>query len=726
MKRNSFFRPTRFISALLILLMLFSVMPLTIFANPSENTTDYAGGNGTAEKPYLISDIKHLINIGKNLNAYYEMTADIIIPDSYYDEGGLLYNEGMGWLPIEGEFTGHFNGKGHAVRNLYFGIAYNGTSFSGLFGLNKGIIANLTVDVFFETEGLTSGENYYTSLGGIAGFNDENALIVNCVTEGYLSAYGDNLVITGGIAGFNYGTIRGCMNKADIDSLTYNYYAATGGIAGFNYNQVDHCENIGFINGCSYYAAAIAYTGGIVGISGSGNIYNSANKASSYSNYGGGDVFASGLAITGGIAGISEAALIIGCYNTGTIRGESKESGCISGGIVGMYSSGSLSESYNAGSVTNLSGYSKNLVSGGIAGVANSIICNVYNEGTVSGAYITGGIAGALANTGEVVLGYTVGGVGIIYDGTPTYLGAIVGYNEGGTVRVFYFMNTTAAGSNAVGYGEKGNNLVELTWEQMKYQSTMPSLDFTHTWTMNGMDGVIHPKLRRSDYAAIRSSISVETLPAKTQYDIGESLDLTGLTVKLNYANSVSVPLQGYVVRGFDSSKEGKVTVTVEYDYLETSFEVNVVSPILTGIRIHQLPSRVNYPLGMALTTDGMILNGIYNGTTENVVTDFTVTGYDKDKLGKQTLTVTCEGFTAQYEVTVFDPTVNELKGDTDANLTVNADDAIYLLYSVLFGEEYYKLYQECDFDGSGVKDADDAIYLLYSVLFGEVYYPLH
>ena len=64
--------------------------------------------------------------------------------------------------------------------------------------------------------------------------------------------------------------------------------------------------------------------------------------------------------------------------------------------------------------------------------------------------------------------------------------------------------------------------------------------------------------------------------------------------------------------------------------------------------------------------------------------------------------------------------------GDVNNSETVDADDAIYLLYHVFFGNECYPIEQECDFNESGSIDADDAIYLLYHVFFGENTYPLN
>ncbi len=62
-------------------------------------------------------------------------------------------------------------------------------------------------------------------------------------------------------------------------------------------------------------------------------------------------------------------------------------------------------------------------------------------------------------------------------------------------------------------------------------------------------------------------------------------------------------------------------------------------------------------------------------------------------------------------------------EGDVTSNSSVDADDAIYLLYHIFF-ENKYPVKQDCDFNKSGAVDADDAIYLLYHVFF-ENKYPL-
>ena len=72
------------------------------------------------------------------------------------------------------------------------------------------------------------------------------------------------------------------------------------------------------------------------------------------------------------------------------------------------------------------------------------------------------------------------------------------------------------------------------------------------------------------------TSISVTTQPTKTTYEIGESLDLTGMVVKGDGTTDIT----NYVtVTGFDSSAAGTVTITVTCGDKSTTFTVTIVAP---------------------------------------------------------------------------------------------------------------------------------------------------
>ena len=77
---------------------------------------------------------------------------------------------------------------------------------------------------------------------------------------------------------------------------------------------------------------------------------------------------------------------------------------------------------------------------------------------------------------------------------------------------------------------------------------------------------------------------------------------------------------------------------------------------------------------------------------------------------------------TAVYKKT----TIEYILGDLNNNVTVETNDAIYLLYHVMLGSEKYPVNQPTDYNGDGTIDTNDAIYLLYHVMLGSDKYPLN
>lgn len=100
----------------------------------------------------------------------------------------------------------------------------------------------------------------------------------------------------------------------------------------------------------------------------------------------------------------------------------------------------------------------------------------------------------------------------------------------------------------------------------------------TYNFSLSTNGSVITPP--DTPTAKTLSSISVITLPKKTDYSIGESLDTTGMAVKAKYSDGTSAVVTNYRVSGFDSSKAGTSVVSVSYSEngitKTTSFSVTV------------------------------------------------------------------------------------------------------------------------------------------------------
>ena len=79
--------------------------------------------------------------------------------------------------------------------------------------------------------------------------------------------------------------------------------------------------------------------------------------------------------------------------------------------------------------------------------------------------------------------------------------------------------------------------------------------------------------------SATLSSITIENMPAKTTYKIGDTLDTSGLKIKLTYSDGTTESItNGFTTSGFSSVAAGTKTVTVAYGGKTTSFTVVVES----------------------------------------------------------------------------------------------------------------------------------------------------
>ncbi len=75
-------------------------------------------------------------------------------------------------------------------------------------------------------------------------------------------------------------------------------------------------------------------------------------------------------------------------------------------------------------------------------------------------------------------------------------------------------------------------------------------------------------------------SISILTLPSKLTYTVGESLDLTCLSVAAVYPDTTMEVITNYTVTGFSSATAGTVVITVHYENCTAQFTVTVSEPL--------------------------------------------------------------------------------------------------------------------------------------------------
>ena len=152
----------------------------------------------------------------------------------------------------------------------------------------------------------------------------------------------------------------------------------------------------------------------------------------------------------------------------------------------------------------------------------------------------------------------------------------------------------------------------------------------------------------------------LEVISTKTKYVIGQDFDPESLDITAYYNDDSSKKLNynDVTITGFDSSSLGEKTITVTYKEdnktVSTTFKIEIIEKEVKDIVLTP-PTKVKYVEGQSLDlTGGKVIVSYNDDTSEKIdLTSDMVSGYDKDHLGKQTITVTYQGKTATFEVEV-------------------------------------------------------------------------
>ena len=151
--------------------------------------------------------------------------------------------------------------------------------------------------------------------------------------------------------------------------------------------------------------------------------------------------------------------------------------------------------------------------------------------------------------------------------------------------------------------------------------------------------------------------------PTKTEYKIGEELDLTGLVVTAHYSTGDEATVTGYEVSGFDSSTAGEKTITVTYQDKTAAFKVTVKETEKPVVTLESItvsgPNKTEYKIGDKLDLTGLVVIAHYSDGSYQEVTDYEVSGFDSAAAGEKTVTVTYQGETVSFKITVKEDTAS-------------------------------------------------------------------
>ena len=150
------------------------------------------------------------------------------------------------------------------------------------------------------------------------------------------------------------------------------------------------------------------------------------------------------------------------------------------------------------------------------------------------------------------------------------------------------------------------------------------------------------------------SSISVVNTPSKTEYFVGNTLDTSGLTLKVTYIDGTnSFVNSGITTNVTTLNKAGNQIVKVTYYTASTYITVKVHPVNISNVEIATLPTQLAYYVGDTVNTAGLTLNVTYtDGSSAVVDSGFTVdTVIDSTDITK--VVIDYNGFKVSYDIVV-------------------------------------------------------------------------
>ena len=148
------------------------------------------------------------------------------------------------------------------------------------------------------------------------------------------------------------------------------------------------------------------------------------------------------------------------------------------------------------------------------------------------------------------------------------------------------------------------------------------------------------------------SNVKITKQPTKTQYYVGDKIDLSGLEVTVYYYDGTSEVVSDYTVSECDDSA-GRKEIVISCRGFNESFFVDFAPIEMSGIVITSLPNNLLQNNEETLDLSGLVVAAKYNNGDSKVITDYTVTGYNSLVGAIQTITVAYAGFTTSFEIEI-------------------------------------------------------------------------
>lgn len=449
---------------------------------------------------------------------------------------------------------------------------------------------------------------------------------------------GMRISVGSGISGA--GSFLYCGLFSSITGAVYNLTIENASISGYTSSSTASSICAGVLAG---YAS-----GNITGVSVSGKTTLEATEG--YTVY------------SGGLVGRVAQVAIRNCSSNVTMDISADDYAPFCGGITAIAEGATIDSSFSTGDITAYSAGSA-LFASGIVNLSTStkedtIISNCYNTGAID------------TSTGyQNHYARYVGGIAFAWAGKHIEIHSCYNTGETSGSQPSAVSNATAVDSYYLsGSGYSSAGAAALTDTQMKIQAMYKGFDFENIWTINPFANYPYAQLKDNiqDMGESAEYVSILSLPAKTEYFTGDTLDFTGAMLKVVYVSGREeiIDITDNMVSGFDMEVAGKQTVTVTVAGASDTYTINVTKrPVVSAVSIILEPNVKVFAVGTAFDFTGAKAKISYvGGVTEyKDITAEATTGGNIHHVGKQTITYEFGGKSATFEVEVIGVSLDKI-----------------------------------------------------------------
>ena len=199
-------------------------------------------------------------------------------------------------------------------------------------------------------------------------------------------------------------------------------------------------------------------------------------------------------------------------------------------------------------------------------------------------------------------------------------------------------------------------------------------------------------------------SVSMQELPNKLTYKIGDTLDVTGGVLVVTYSDGSvdTIAMQNAMIGGFNSKQAGTMLLTVRYKSFTNMFSVRVIdpnapveTPTIVSVELTSLPLKLEYKIGQIIDVGGGILTVTFSNDSTSAIAlqSSMVRDFDSSKAGMQWVTIEYAGTFNMFCVDIIgnddttniklNPVTEPIIYAADGDIVIENADAPVMVYNL-------------------------------------------